>query len=803
MNRQNTAQASVRPTACCASGPQITMFRTIAAAFLVIALPAAARAERVESRPNPSTETVEAVTGAAEFQGFGSTPTLVYLSAIWPDLTSPIPGVPKNGVTAPLLSPLAASDLHWELVNQRYVARIRIVSENARRLRLHLWLPIDQPDLELRLQGNADPAPLGPITGAIAAANGIWLPITSGNTADLEVSFPGASKPEMADFVVDEVNIILVDGPVRSPTGVTKNNLGYAQYPEYDLTCFAGAPEYLALQNAAAATARISFIRSGSSYLCSGTLLNDQGNTRTPWFTTAHHCITDQSTANTIAFEWFFQSAACRSNQTDGRYSQTFGGAQLLWTDARLDASFLKLNNPPGTYTVFSGWDTDIRAGDPVWGVHHPRGDHTTVSVGSVVDLRQNVTDIGTGQNLILNVISFTKGGIEPGSSGSGLFEMTNYGESYWKGTVFGTVVNDYQVAYYSDFPSYYNNIKHWLGCCSPVGTSHYRLTVIKQGAASGQVYSDPPGIDCGTTCDGLFVAGRTVTLTATPTNGSQFGGWSGACSGTGACTVTMNSDQNVTASFTPNASGLYAAILPYARSVQVGQPATAFAALINATGADVNGCYLALPKDPALPISFQYQTTNTSNELTGSANTPVDIQAGATQNFVFGIAPTAAFAATDIPIVLACANAGPAVSHPGLNTFLLSASRTSVADPIAISATPTNDGIVHIAGTQAFATAAINIGATGAITASADTGAVALPLSLTLCQTNPASGACLSPPSNSTTATVNSNQTVTYTVFATALSPIPFDPVMNRIYLRLASGGVTRGATSVAVTTQ
>jgi hypothetical protein len=43
------------------------------------------------------------------------------------------------------------------------------------------------------------------------------------------------------------------------------------------------------------------------------------------------------------------------------------------------------------------------------------------------------------------------------------------------------------------------------------------------------------------------------VTLTATPTGGSMFGGWSGACSGRSTCTVTMASDTAAYASFVPS----------------------------------------------------------------------------------------------------------------------------------------------------------------------------------------------------------------------------------------------------------
>ena len=78
-----------------------------------------------------------------------------------------------------------------------------------------------------------------------------------------------------------------------------------------------------------------------------------------------------------------------------------------------------------------------------------------------------------------------------------------------------------------------------------------HTLTVSKAGPGSVSVSSSPSGIDCGATCSAVFAAGTTVTLTATPALGSTFTGWSGGgCSGTGTCTVTMSSDQSVTATF-------------------------------------------------------------------------------------------------------------------------------------------------------------------------------------------------------------------------------------------------------------
>lgn len=82
------------------------------------------------------------------------------------------------------------------------------------------------------------------------------------------------------------------------------------------------------------------------------------------------------------------------------------------------------------------------------------------------------------------------------------------------------------------------------------------QLTVTLSGNGTGTVTSKPAGINCGKTCSAMFSSGTSVTLTATPTNGAKFGGWSGACTGATTCTVMMgSSNQAVTATFTGAAS--------------------------------------------------------------------------------------------------------------------------------------------------------------------------------------------------------------------------------------------------------
>ena len=119
-----------------------------------------------------------------------------------------------------------------------------------------------------------------------------------------------------------------------------------------------------------------------------------------------------------------------------------------------------------------------------------------------------------------------------------------------------------------------------WGGACSGTGTCTVAmtadksvqatfsavtgtktLTVNKTGTGTGTgtvtLNSTYECSSANTTCSWPFNTGTTITLQAIPSTGSTFGGWSGGtCSGTGACSFTLNADTTVTAAFNLQSGG-------------------------------------------------------------------------------------------------------------------------------------------------------------------------------------------------------------------------------------------------------
>jgi uncharacterized repeat protein (TIGR02543 family) len=98
-----------------------------------------------------------------------------------------------------------------------------------------------------------------------------------------------------------------------------------------------------------------------------------------------------------------------------------------------------------------------------------------------------------------------------------------------------------------------------WAGACTGAGPCSVLMTSDKSVTANFTPLQytltngvSPSGAGTIAPATGKYNYGTPVSVTATASAGYQFTGWSGACTGTSACSVTMTGDRSVTANFVP-----------------------------------------------------------------------------------------------------------------------------------------------------------------------------------------------------------------------------------------------------------
>ncbi|HVK78879.1 MAG TPA: choice-of-anchor D domain-containing protein [Kofleriaceae bacterium] len=172
----------------------------------------------------------------------------------------------------------------------------------------------------------------------------------------------------------------------------------------------------------------------------------------------------------------------------------------------------------------------------------------TTTEVTANFDLVfHNVAVTKTGDGAGLGTVTSTPGGISCGSDCSepfGYAQTVSLSATAMAGATFAG----------------------WSGACSGAGPCMFTIdgtkavsanftlvqhTVSIQRSGFGMGTVTGTGFDCGSDCTETMSHGSMVTLTATPSAGDVFYGWSGGgCAGTGTCTVTVTAATTVTATF-------------------------------------------------------------------------------------------------------------------------------------------------------------------------------------------------------------------------------------------------------------
>jgi Metallo-peptidase family M12B Reprolysin-like/Bacterial Ig domain len=243
----------------------------------------------------------------------------------------------------------------------------------------------------------------------------------------------------------------------------------------------------------------------------------------------------------------------------------------------------------------------------------------------------------------------------------------------------------------------------------------------------------------------------------------------------------------------------LRSSVLPTSRFVTTGSAATAFMTVINPNQVDGTNC--VIEHHGPNRENFSYQRTDpATNALVGTADTPVDIPAGAVQTFLISLTPAADVSGVRFAPYASCDNVPMAEVSPGLNTVDLGADAAGGPDIIALSATIGNNGIVDVPDGRrgVFSVATVNLGGAGDVTVSAQSLDPDLPATGQVCQTD-AAGACMAPAADSLTLNIGPNETPTFGVFVRTTYATPFS-ARQRFQFQTQVGGVIRGSTSVAV---
>jgi hypothetical protein len=197
----------------------------------------------------------------------------------------------------------------------------------------------------------------------------------------------------------------------------------------------------------------VAVISTGGSSFCTGFMVNNTNNDKTPYFMTAAHCRISASNAASLVTYWNYQTSKCRGAR-DGKLDQFNTGAVHLATNTKSDFTLVKLlQEPKPEYHVnYAGWDATGKLGTPATGIHHPNVDEKSISfendpVGPASYLGSDTPGDGTH----VRITDWDVGTTEPGSSGSPLFNANHQviGQLHGGGAACGNDESDYYGAFH------------------------------------------------------------------------------------------------------------------------------------------------------------------------------------------------------------------------------------------------------------------------------------------------------------------------------------------------------------------
>lgn len=154
---------------------------------------------------------------------------------------------------------------------------------------------------------------------------------------------------------------------------------------------------------------------------CTGSLIMNTCGSNIPYFLTANHCLGAGNIPNWV-FQFQYWSTTCIPNSGWHEDIQ-FNGCTLRANNAASDFALLELNTTPQPMSgiFYSGWSKNATTPSGTVGIHHPAGD--LMKFSRDID-SSGVSSWGNINNHWVSV--FEQGTVQPGSSGSPLYDLNH-----------------------------------------------------------------------------------------------------------------------------------------------------------------------------------------------------------------------------------------------------------------------------------------------------------------------------------------------------------------------------------------
>ena len=171
----------------------------------------------------------------------------------------------------------------------------------------------------------------------------------------------------------------------------------------------------------------VGVISTGGSAFCTGFMVNNTANDRTPYFMTAAHCRINATSAPSLVVYWNYQTSKCGGTR-DGKMTDFQTGSTHLVSGTKSDFTLVKLNSHPRPEwrVNYAGWDATGNIGSGAVGIHHPNVDEKSISFENDPTVLSSYGGASPGDGTHVKVTDWDKGTTEPGSSGSPLFDVNH-----------------------------------------------------------------------------------------------------------------------------------------------------------------------------------------------------------------------------------------------------------------------------------------------------------------------------------------------------------------------------------------